>query len=317
MARYVALVFASVLLSAAAAPANVGAGAPSSTISHPHHHGWMARDANPKHAWMYVASGLTNPILIYDLESPVGPRKIGEITDGLTRPSGIAVDAQGTLYAANYNQNQPGGTVTIYPAGATSPSLTLSQGLSAPLDVKVDTSGNVYVSNHGTSPSIAVFPPGQTTPSEIITSSLIQAPGSMTLDSSQNLFFGDGISGVLEIPYGTQQPVSVNLQGLERPGGLTFDPLTGNLFVADLQLNKVFVYAPNNENAVRTMKIGFGSCIMADGTIKHGEYIFVPDCGTSGTVLVFKHNANKPITSWSFDTGIGACCIAFKPAGVP
>ena len=122
---------------------------------------------------------------------------------------------------------------------------------------------------------------------------------------------------MLEIPYGTQQPESVNLQGLKRPGGPTFDPLTGNLFIADLDLNKVFVYAPNNENALRSFNVGFGACILGSGMIKNGEYIFVPDCGTSGTVSVFKHDANKPITSWSFDTGIGACCVAFKPAGVP
>jgi len=279
--------------------------------------GWMARDADPKHAWMYVASGLSNPILIYDLNSPVGPRKVGEITDGLTRPGGIAVDAAGTLYAPNFNQGEPGGTVTIYPAGATSPSLTLSQGLSVPLDVAVDASGNVYVVNRGTPPSIVVFPPGQTTPSETITSSLMQLPNQMVFDSAQNLFFTDDVAGVLEVPHGTQQPVSLNLQGLGDPQGLAFDPLTGNLFVSDLQFNKVFVYAPNNENAIRTVKIGFNSCFLSNGTIKNGEYLFVPDCRTSGTVWVFKHNADKPITSWSFDTGIGACCLAFKPAGVP
>ncbi len=277
----------------------------------------MARDANPKHPWMYVASGLSNPILIYDLASPFGPRKIGEITDGLTKPGGIAVDSQGTLYAPNYNEGNPGGTVTIYPAGATSPSLTLSQGLSVPIDVAVDASGNVYVMNRGTSPNIVVFPPGQTTPTETITSSLIQSPNQMVFDSAQNLFFTDDNGGVSEIPYGTQQPVSLNLQGLERPQGLAFDPLTGNLFVADLDLNKVLVYAPNNENAVRKMKIPFNSCFLANGTLKDGQYIFVPDCRTSGTVLVLKHNAKRPKTSWNFNTGIGACCLAFKPAGVP
>jgi|HubBroStandDraft_2_1064218.scaffolds.fasta_scaffold208261_2 hypothetical protein len=74
------------------------------------HGGWMAENANPKHACMYVASGLSDPILIYDLGSPFGPRKLGEITDGLTKPAGIAVDGQGTLYAPNHNEGQPGGT---------------------------------------------------------------------------------------------------------------------------------------------------------------------------------------------------------------
>src|SRR3984957_20828232 len=100
--------------------------------------GWMARNANPKHGWMYVARGTSSVIAIYDLASPFGPRLIGKITQGLTNPSGLAVDARGTLYAANYDNGNPGGTGVAYAPRARSPSLTHSQGLSVPLSVNVD-----------------------------------------------------------------------------------------------------------------------------------------------------------------------------------
>jgi DNA-binding beta-propeller fold protein YncE len=170
--------------------------------------------------------------------------------------------------------------------------------------------------NRGSSPGIVVFPPGQTTPAETITSSLIQSPNQIVFDSGQNLFFSDDITGVSESPYGSQQPVSLNLQGLKRPEGLALDPHSGNLLVSDIDLNEIFVFAPNDPNATRAVPIDFSSCFLTSGIIERGEYIFVPDCRTSGTVLLFKHNVRKPVATWSFNTEIGSCCLAFKPAGV-
>src|ERR1700722_13059127 len=91
------------------------------------HGGWMAKDANPKHAWIYVSGTNTNNVLIYDL-AKFGTPQIGEITTGINGPRGLFLDPAGTLYVANIGS----GTVTIYPAGATTPSLTLSQGLIQP-----------------------------------------------------------------------------------------------------------------------------------------------------------------------------------------
>jgi hypothetical protein len=303
MFRYIALVLAAAFLPAFSAHRSSG---------------WMAPDANPKHAWMYVASGTASVIGIYDVMGPFGPRKIGEITQGLNRPSGLAVDAQGTLYAANYDNGNPGGTVAIYPAGATSPSLTLSEGLSVPLDVAVDASGDVYVVNRGSVPGIVVFPPGATTPSATITGSLIQIPAQVIFDAAGDLYFSDNVTGVSEIPYGSQQPVSLNLQGPGTTGGIALDPTNGNLFVSYIHgPNEVLVYAPGQQQPTRKLSANFQACFLASGAIRNREYIFVPDCGVTGDVLVFKHNAETPVTTWTFSAAGGACCIAFKPAGVP
>jgi hypothetical protein len=229
----------------------------------------------------------------------------------------MTLDAQGTLYVANYNHGTFGGGVTVYPAGSSTPSLTLSQGLGAPLDVAVDTNGDVYVVNRGSPPSIVVYPPGQTTPSRSITSSLIQSPTQVLFDSARNLYFGDNNAGVSEIAFGSQQPVSLNLQGLANTSGIALDPLDGDLFVADIHFNKVFVYPPGNVQPARKLKATVQACFLGSGAIKDAEYIFVPDCGNSGNVWVFKHNASKPLTVLTLNAAGGACCIAFKPAGVP
>src|SRR5690348_4131679 len=108
---------------AIAVPASVLAGstpsAKSSTVHRPDsqvRHGWMAPNANPKHAWMYVSGTNSNNVLVYDL-AEFGTPQIGVITTGINGPRGLSIDTAGNLYVAN----QGGGNVAIYPSGATTP----------------------------------------------------------------------------------------------------------------------------------------------------------------------------------------------------
>ena len=256
-------------------------------------------------------------VAIYDLNA-TGTPKIGQITQGLSEPAGLAIDAQGALYAANYQQGKAGGGVVIYPAGAQSPSLTLTEGLSVPIDVAVDTNGDVYVANRGTAPSIVVYPAGQTTPSKTITSSLILEPTQLTFDSNRNLYFSDGEAGVSVLPHGSQQPVSLSLLGLSTPSGLALDPTIGNIFVSDLDHHQVFVYAAGTMNAMRTLRPNLQACSLSNGKIKNAEYIFVPECSGSNEVWLFKHrskNAEETL-NLNADNG-GVTWLAIKPPGVP
>jgi DNA-binding beta-propeller fold protein YncE len=153
------------------------------------HRAWWARDANPNHAWLYVNGEDNNVVYIHDLDK-LGFPEIGRITDGVSKPFGMTVDAQGTLYLVNQNgAGSAPGNVTIYPAGATSPSLTVSDGLVNPQGVAVDASGNVYVTNRGPSPGIAVYAPGQTALSQYITDPLLSRPIQDTFDAAGNLYF--------------------------------------------------------------------------------------------------------------------------------
>jgi len=316
MIRCVGLFVTSLVIASSAASAKAAGDARHHAIVE-RHGGWMARDANPNHAWMYVASGTESIIAIYDLEHRFGPHKIGEITQGLTNPSGLAVDAKGALYATNYDNGNAGGGVSIYPPGATSPSLTLSQGLSVPLDVAVDDIGNVWVVNRGSAPSIVVYPPGQTTPSQVITSSLIQVPTQIIFDSAQDVYFGDNLMGVSEIPAGSSVPVSLNLQKLTATSGIALDPTNGDLFVSTDGPQKILVYPAGQTQPSRTLKLSATACFLANGVIRNREFVFVPDCGSTGNIWVFNSNKNSPLETWNLPAAGGACCIAFKPAGVP
>ena len=70
-------------------------------------------------------------------------RTISSGIGGGPAPFAIAVDASGNLYSAN------GGSVTVYPPGATSPSLTITAGVNVSNGVAIDKNGTVYVANGG------------------------------------------------------------------------------------------------------------------------------------------------------------------------
>jgi hypothetical protein len=276
--------------------------------------GWVAPDANAKHTWIYVAGSSGKVIDIYDLDR-IGTPRIGKITQGLNNPAMMAVDASGTLYVPNYNFARPGGNVTIYPPGATVPSLTLSQGLSEPISVAVDSNKNVYVSNRGSVPSIVVFPPGSTVPSATITSTMFGYPANVIFDSANNLYIADEDNGVLELPSGSSEPISLGLTGFTGAIGLALDSRTGNLFVSTVG-SKVLVYAPGGTEPLRTLDVSTYACVLASGSIHRGEYIFVPDC-SSDSVWLFNTTKDHPVTVFDFKGAGSACCIGIKPAGIP
>jgi len=322
MIRYAGLVLTSLLLAPGIAGASVTRNAPHQALAQGN--GWMVPDANPKHPWLYVASfegsfGSTtrdNYVSIFDM-GRVGFPRIGQITQGLNAPSGIALDSAGMLYVPNFNA----GNVMIYPPGATQPSLTLSQGLVNPASAAVEASGSVYVLNRGGSVSdIVVYPAGQTIPSEIITNSLIQVPGQCFFDSSGNLYVSDNSTGIYVIPPGSQQPNSLNLQGLSGPSGLALDPLNGNLFVGNLNAghkkgSSVVLYRAGSQSPAYSLPNTLFADFLGIGVIGRTEYLMV-SASQGNTVTFFKDNSRAA----SFALIVPAVAlygVAMKPAGAP
>jgi hypothetical protein len=304
MVRALTLVWASLLVSGGVAAADVTAGALHHTLRQ--QHGWMARGANPKHAWLYVASLSQNVVGIYDLEE-IGVPQIGSIADGLNTPFGVVVDANGTLYVAS----QGAGTVTIYPAGSISPSLTLADGLTAPVGLAVDANGDVYVGNQGSAPSIQVYAQGQTSPYWTITSPLIKHPGPITFDSHRDLFVVDNDTGVAEIPFGSTQLSSLGFEGLTYPSAIAVDPGNGNVYVSDLYTDTL-IFEPGTPTAVRKIKNVYPD-FFGIGTVRGKTYLFGP-CSpcNSVDVLTFPRRVQS-----SFNTVQDPQGAAVKPAGVP
>jgi hypothetical protein len=283
-----------------------------SVRNHPAKHGWMAAGANAAHAWLYANSYSGNSVAIFDLDK-IGAPQIGEIASGISGPAGMTLDSSGNLYVANQNA----ANVAVYAPNSVAPSLILSQGLTRPLGVAVDAAGNVWVSNRGNPASIVVYGPGQTTPAETITNSMIRVPAEMFFDATGTLYVADNAAPfVYTFAPGSQQPVSLGLQGLDEGGGIAVDPATGNLFVGDLGADRrVLVYPPGGVIALRTLKGRFAADFLALGQVRHADFLFVPDFFSSAVTL-FKSSGRRAEDA----IGLGAGevnGVAYKARGIP
>ncbi len=149
-------------------------------------------------------------------------------------PQGIALDATGNIYVADYGGNMirkiaPGGIVSTF-AGKGSQGLrdtTVADSVifNEPAALTVDASGNVYVADYGNNVIRKIAPSGATT-----------------------TFAGSGLAGSAD---GTGNKASFN--GIT---GLTIDP-NGNLYVADYGNNCIRIISP--AGVVTTLRSASGS----------------------------------------------------------
>lgn len=196
--------------------------------------------ADASHNYVYVADAYANTVWIFPA-APANPGPVGSITTGVMGAEGIAVDGAGNLFVANPDNN----TVTIYPRGSSTPSLTLSKDLTTPAAVAVDAGGNVWVSNQLGSyeGSVVEFPAGQTTPSTVISG---LNPLGIAVDSRGNLYvenYNDSAAFVsVYAPGATQPSKQFGAGDLLQPLGIIVGP-TGDVYVADYYYNEVFVFA--------------------------------------------------------------------------
>jgi hypothetical protein len=277
--------------------------------------GWMARDANPKHPWLYVGSMTNNVVTAYDL-GVIGNPLVRTITQGVSSPGGIALDAQGNLYVPNENTS----TTTVYAPGSNTPSMILT-GVDAPEAVAVDASGNIYICNRGSDPGIAIYPPGQTTPSQHLTSSLLTIPAQVAFDASGTLYISDNYTGISVLRPGPSQAVtSLSLQGLPiRPSGITIDPRNGKLFVSNSKsgANTIKLYPAGHTSPSRSKTYNLDDLdFLGVGTVKGRLKLFLPFSNTD-VVYVLKPDLSGEPGIITTTSGYVATGVAFKPAGVP
>ena len=89
------------------------------------------------------------------LTPPSAPTVSTFVGSGLDDPAGLAFDAAGNLYVANYGNN----TISkVTPAGAVS--TFVSSGLNDPAGLAFDAAGNLYVANYGNNTISKVTPAG-------------------------------------------------------------------------------------------------------------------------------------------------------------
>ena len=220
---------------------------PRSAAMSPTTHGFLLHQPrNPR--FVFVSESQDNNVTIFTPGRH--PKKVGMITEGISGPFQIAIDKRQTLYVAN----SANGTVTEYPAGQLSPSVTLT-GIFQPAGIAVDSEGTVFVSSYYGDPEISAFKRGQSIPFETISG--IPALG-LAVDSHDNLFVGAQTKGVYEVPTGTTTPRNLTLR---RTGSVLNGFVFGvalnaadDVFVADCKhLGSILVYHAGGTKPFRTI----------------------------------------------------------------
>lgn len=120
---------------------------------------WTPQRGSVPHR-LYVSELHFSTVLVYT--DGQNPKLVGSITTGISAPSGMNVDPIGDLFVTN-SPRDSSGSVTVYPPGATSPSLTIMGGLASPNSVAIAPDGTVYVTDSRTS-EVQEYHPGATQP---------------------------------------------------------------------------------------------------------------------------------------------------------
>jgi sugar lactone lactonase YvrE len=203
---------------------------------------------------------------------------------GLNTPNALAFDSSGNLWvvdssndrvveykaplstgeAASLVIGQPSFTTNYY-------TVTNSTSLNSPYGLAFDSGGNLWVADllngrilEYTTPfstreaaSLVIGEPSFTVANDVVSKTGLNAPNSLTFDSSGNMWVVDG-HRVLEYgaPFATHEAASLVIgqntftnsstvttsKGLDTPSGLAFDS-SGNLWVADKLNDRVLKYA--------------------------------------------------------------------------
>jgi hypothetical protein len=228
-----------------------------------------ARAANTQHGWLsshlrafrpgdqptliYWANFYNSAIDVFQAEA--GHMEVkGQITNGISLPQRLFVDAASNVYATNVGNN----TLTAYKT-ANQPFLTISNGVFGPTGLTVDAAGTVYCANTG-SRTVMEYPKGQTSPSLTISMPQFYTPENLAIDRSGNLYVsylgGPKYSGVMEFPPGTTSGMDLGLT-IGLAGALEVDK-AGNVIVIDSNVNTVDVFPPGQTTPSKQIPVAAG-----------------------------------------------------------
>ncbi|HEY1655919.1 MAG TPA: NHL repeat-containing protein [Candidatus Tumulicola sp.] len=268
----------------------------------------------------YERAAKTKPTLfVSDIDSDMirlfpanqkNPTQDGSITSGIDLPVNDAVDKQGTLYVAN-NGNS---SVTEYPLGQTSPSVTLSGGMLVfPNGIAVGKTGTVYVTSGAYAGQcyVLVYTKGKSSPKAQING--FDLPVGLALDKNGNLYVGDAIANkVWKVTKGSTTPTDLGLNGLSDPTGVAIDR-NNDLWVANDQNNTALGFHLGQTSAFATITSGlqgpYSIAFGASGRLFIGNSLHYP-----GSVAGFKKGATSPYESISVANPAG---VAVHPRPNP
>jgi hypothetical protein len=229
--------------------------------------GWISSDVRDDiRPLIYWGDLFNSTIDVFSAEG-TNPTLKGQITNGVSEPQRLFVDAESNLYVTNVGNN----TVTAYRRAATKPFLTISNGVLGPTGLTVDAQGTVYCANTQNQ-TVTEYPAGQTSPS--VTISMPQAsvngvtvtltPQYLAIDRSDNLYVsytgGPQLSGVLEYSRGSTTGKDLGIAGGSTNGALALEvDKAGNIIVVDPTTNRLDVFPPGQTTPARQIAVTAGT----------------------------------------------------------
>jgi len=231
------------------------------------------------------------------------PATIGTLSSGGTRPTGIAIDASGNAWVANFGAGT-GNTVTqLSPTGAVLGNFTVGTG---PSSVAIDASANVWVLN-GNSQTLTQLSSSGTTLNTVS----VSHPSRFAIDASGNLWLANTAANVVtEL---SSSGSTVGTFSLPGAGGTITQSVAidgaGNVWVTQKSGNNSVTELNNGGNLLGTFSTGTSPNGIA---IDPSGNVWVSNNGSSN-VSKFS-NSGSALGTFSL-AGPPEAGFAFDPAG--
>jgi len=219
---------------------------------------------------LYVGNDAENAVDIFPLTGP-NQKQIGTISTG-PGPWGLSVDANNSLYVANSGN----GTVTVYPYGSSSPSMTYSKGVHEPLYPLADSAGHVFVSGFSVISNHSrgyVFEYNTGTNIPIARARLGYETDGIAEDGKGNLYAAfrrrTGPSSIAEFGPGLRNARRLRMT-IDQPQGLVVDN-AGNIVVVESALDRIDVFPPGATTPSVTVSFPGSTPNLAQLTMQNSE----------------------------------------------
>ena len=180
---------------------------------------WTRNLSIPAIAILFSASSAlaAAPAVVVDAQQTIG--------SNYSNPQSVAVASNGTVYVADTNNNRVVALTTNLP-GTSTQSTVKTGTLTSPQALAVDAKGDLYIADRPSPGHIGRVIEVVANSSGVLTSqvsqiyygSLLTAPTSLAVDSSNTLFIGEsetcGTGAIYSLPAGGTTPHQVNITGL-------------------------------------------------------------------------------------------------------